>query len=279
MTLGNGSAPNNRYISILPGATALTIAGSDPSGGAGLQADLKTFQQLGVYGMSVVTLITVQNTQSVRHVEVLSPELIASQFEAVIEDIPPRAVKTGALGNSNVVQAVAEKLADLDCPIIVDPVMVSKHGDALVDEDVIRAYKQYLLPHTYLVTPNRFEAEQLTGLTLDSEQAAAKAIHQLHSLGARYVLIKLGEIKGQSQHVLGLGAENKGLHTVHLNNNNTHGTGCILSAAIAAKLALGETNIETAVLFGIHRTHEAIYTNTGLGHGIHPAEIRGMLRD
>jgi hydroxymethylpyrimidine/phosphomethylpyrimidine kinase len=266
-------------VTIAPHAIALTIAGSDPSGGAGLQADLKTFQQLGVYGMSVVTLLTVQNTQAVRQVEVLSPQLIIAQLDAVLDDIPPRVIKTGALGAANVVQAIGERLQDVTSPIIVDPVLVSKHGDSLASDDVVAAYMEHLLPQAFLVTPNRFEAERLTGLSLDTEDSVAEAVYRLQTAGAQHVLIKLGEIDGQSHHVLSLDDENVGLITPRLPNKNTHGSGCILSAAITASMALGQTDLQSAVLFGIHRTYEAIYANTKLGKGIHPADTRGMLHD
>ncbi len=141
-----------------PQATALTIAGSDPSGGAGLQADLKVFQQLGVYGMSVVTLLTVQNTQAVSRVEVMSTDLILQQLDAVMQDIPPKAIKIGALGNANVVQAVGERLAKLETPIVVDPVLVSKHGHPLASDDVVDAYRKFLFPIATVITPNRLEA-------------------------------------------------------------------------------------------------------------------------
>jgi len=264
---------------LYPDATALTVAGSDPSGGAGLQADLKTFQQLGVYGMSVVTLITVQNTQAVTHVEVLSPKLILDQLDAVLSDIPPRAIKIGALGNTDVVRAVAERLNDVKCPIVVDPVLVSKHGHLLAADDVVDAYRTKLLPHAFLVTPNRFEAERLTGLKLIDEASVAEAIHRLQGFGAKYVLIKLGEVNGQSQHMLGLEDADHCIETPRLKRNNTHGSGCILAAAITAKLAIGESDISAAVHFGIHRAYEAVYVNTQLGKGIHPAEIRGMRRE
>jgi hydroxymethylpyrimidine/phosphomethylpyrimidine kinase len=270
------SAPGNDPRSIVPKAVALTIAGSDPSGGAGLQADLKTFQQLGVYGMSVVTLITVQNTQAVEQVEILSPTLIAAQLETVLEDIPPRAIKTGALGNASVVKTVGQRLADVACPIVVDPVLVSKHGHSLVSEDVVAAYQEYLLPHATLVTPNRFEAQRLTGLDVDNEESVAEAIYRLEQYGVKHVLLKLGEIDGQSHHVLSLEGSNRSFAVPRLPTDNTHGTGCILSAAITAKLALGETDIQAAVLYGIRRTFEAIHANSQLGRGVHPAEIRAM---
>ena len=276
MTSQNSDQPATRQITLAPNATALTIAGSDPSGGAGLQADLKTFQHLGVYGMSVVTLITVQNTQSVKRVEVLSPDLVIAQLDAVLDDIPPRATKVGALGNAAVVRAVGERLQKVECPIIVDPVLVSKHGHELATEDVIEAYEEHLLPHATLITPNRFEAERLTGRTLDNEDAVAEAIYVLQQLGAKHVLIKLGEVNGDSQHVLSLPTGNVGILTPRLTAQNTHGTGCILAAAITAALALGESDINNAVHFGIQRTFETIQFDSELGKGIRPAEVRAM---
>ncbi len=264
---------------LVPDATALTIAGSDPSGGAGLQADLKTFQQVGVYGMSAVTLLTVQNTLGVTQVEVLSPKLVRDQMDAVLTDIPPKAIKTGALGNAKVVRAVAEGLQGVTCPIVVDPVLISKHSHMLVTDDVVDAFKTYLLPRAFLVTPNRFEAERLTGLTLDNENAIAKAVYLLQQYGAQHVLIKLGNVNGKSHHLLSGADRNNLLETPRLATDNTHGTGCILSAAITARFAQGETQVDDAVLFGIHRAYEAICLNSKLGRGIHPADIRGMVRE
>jgi hydroxymethylpyrimidine/phosphomethylpyrimidine kinase len=234
---------------------------------------------LGVYGMSVVTLITVQNTQTVARVEVLSPTLILEQLDVVLADIPPRAIKVGALGNADVVRAVGERLSEVGCPIIVDPVLVSKHGHSLANDEIVEAYKQYLLPHALLVTPNRFEAQRLTGLQLDSEDEVAKAIYILQQLGTRHVLIKVGEIDGQSQHVLSLSDQNVGILMPRVQTTHTHGTGCILAAAITAKLARGETDVSEAVHFGIERTYETLQIETELGKGLHPAEIRAMSRE
>jgi hydroxymethylpyrimidine/phosphomethylpyrimidine kinase len=266
-------------LRITPSATALTIAGSDPSGGAGLQADLKTFQHLGVYGMSVVTLLTVQNTQAVTRVLVMPTDLILQQLLAVLPDIPPRAIKTGALGNADVVNMISEELSKVTCPIVVDPVLVSKHGHLLADDDVVAAYRKKLLPHAFLVTPNRFEAERLTGLQLTDEESVCEAIQRIRDLGAKFVLIKMGIADGMSQHMLGTAEANYAIDIPALRRNNTHGSGCILAAAITAKLALGESDISAAVHFGIHRAYEAVYLNTHLGQGIHPAEIRAMRRE
>jgi hydroxymethylpyrimidine/phosphomethylpyrimidine kinase len=263
-------------IKIAPRAVALTIAGSDPSGGAGLQADLKTFQQLGVYGMSVVTLLTVQNTQAVHRVEVLDPALIVEQFDAVMADIPPRAIKVGALGNAAVVRAIGERLQGQRVPLVVDPVLVSKHGHQLVTDDVVEAYKQYLIPHATLITPNRFEAERLTGVSLADPREFAEVMFRLDALGAGQVLLKLGAIDGQSHHVFGTRDENLVIATPRLDGLNTHGAGCILSASIAAAFALGVSEVEAAIHFGIHQTFDALSLNTRLGKGVHPADVRGM---
>jgi len=263
-----------------PHATALTIAGSDPSGGAGLQADLKTFQQLGVYGMSVVTLLTVQNTQQVSHVEVLSPRLVRSQLDAVLADIPPQAIKIGALGNADVVQVVADGLRNQNCPVVVDPVLVSKHGHPLVTDDVVQAYRERLLPQAFVVTPNRFEAERLTGIPLHDDDAVAQTLRHFIAYGVQHVLIKQGEVNGQSQHWYGTGKGNQEIieliQTPRLTTNNTHGTGCVLSAAITACLACRPTSPREAIAFGLQRTLQAIECNTRLGQGIHPAETRAM---
>src|SRR5512147_2530693 len=141
--------------------TAMTIAGSDPSGGAGIQADLKTFHQRGVYGTSVITLVTVQNTQRVSAVEILSPKLVAGQLDAVLEDIPPSAAKTGALGDEKIVALLAERAPKFEFPLVVDPVMISKHGQSLMTEAAREVFAGLLLPCAFLVTPNLYEAGEL----------------------------------------------------------------------------------------------------------------------
>ncbi len=150
-------------------AVALTIAGSDPSGGAGLQADLKTFHQHGVYGMSVVTLLTVQNTQTVGAVRVLDTDFVIEQLDAVLADIPPGAAKTGALGKASVIEVIADVAEGLEIPLVVDPVMISKHGAPLLAEDAISVLKTKLLPRAFLVTPNLPEATALTGVEISGE--------------------------------------------------------------------------------------------------------------
>jgi hydroxymethylpyrimidine/phosphomethylpyrimidine kinase len=257
-------------------ATALAIAGSDPSGGAGLQADLKTFQQLGVYGMSVVTLLTVQNTRAVSRVEVLPSELVLAQLDAVISDIAPRAIKTGALGTAEVVRALGERLVNDPAMLVVDPVLVSKHGNSLADEDVAEAYRTHLLTRADLITPNRFEAERLSGVTLGDEDSLERATKALLQLGARRVLIKAGTFNDKSLHVY---ADADGVRTIEserLDASNTHGTGCILAATITAQLATGATDFFAVAERAVAQTHQSIACNTRLGRGIHPAETRAI---
>ncbi|HMO13375.1 MAG TPA: bifunctional hydroxymethylpyrimidine kinase/phosphomethylpyrimidine kinase [Pirellulaceae bacterium] len=263
----------------MPQAIALTIAGSDPSGGAGLQADLKTFQQLGVFGMSFVTLLTVQNSMGGSRVELVSPDLIVEQLSCVLNDIPPTAIKTGALGSHLVVEHVATALEHVECPIVVDPVLVSKHGHSLANDDVVVAYFESLLPLATLITPNRFEAERLTGFPILDEPSAMKAMERFHDRGVQNVLLKFGLSGEEMVNFLSLNGECVRLTSSRLAFNNTHGTGCVLSAAIAAKLASGELNLESAVSFGIARTHESIQVDIGIGHGIRPVDVRRMSRN
>jgi hydroxymethylpyrimidine/phosphomethylpyrimidine kinase len=268
-------------ITIATNATVLTIAGSDPSGGAGLQADLKTFQQLGCYGMSVVTLLTVQNTEGVDRVEVLPIDLVEQQIDAVLSDIPPRIIKTGALGSADMIRAVAGKLRDSDAPLIVDPVLVSKHGHKLADDECIEAYRDELLPLANVFTPNRFEAEALLGEKLDSLQDLADAAARLQSLGPQYVVLKAGERDGHRHHMFASGkAEVMDLAMEPIDSKHTHGAGCVLSAAIAGQLALvAEGDLTQELLDHVLRfatavVHHAIEFAPELGHGLGPVETR-----
>jgi hydroxymethylpyrimidine/phosphomethylpyrimidine kinase len=250
-------------------AVALTIAGSDPSGGAGLQADLKTFQAFGVYGEAVVTLITVQNTQRVSRVETLPASLVAQQIEAVVSDIPPTAAKTGALGSVEIVEAVAELAKSFTFPLIVDPVMISKHGARLLSPAAEEALKRKLLPLAYLVMPNIPEAEALTGRKIQTEQDMLTAGQALCDLGCKAALIKGGHREGQPTDVLVTSGAAQSFVGVRVETTNTHGTGCTLSAAITAGLALGnslENSIQRAKSF----VQQAIEQAPGLGHGYGP---------
>ena len=214
---------------------ALTIAGSDPSGGAGLQADLKTFHQFGVYGEAVVTLITVQNTLRVARVECLDPELVRQQIQAVVEDIRPGAAKTGALGNAAIVEAVAELAGEFGFPLVVDPVMISKHGAALMAEDARRVLRERLLPRASLLTPNLAEAEALAGFDIYGATCAARPGASRKWVPAPF----WSRRPGAATDVLLADGEWYEFSAPRLETRHTHGTGCTYSAAITAELAKG----------------------------------------
>ncbi len=253
----------------------MTIAGSDPSGGAGLQADLKTFHQHGVYGTSVVTLLTVQNTQRVTSVEVLSPQFVISQLDAVLEDIPPAAAKTGALGNAVVIEAVAASAEHFPFPLVVDPVMISKHGDSLIDESAVELLKIKLLPRAFLVTPNRQEAQRLSGCQITDVASMEKAAAIIAEMGAANVLIKGGCIDGNSVDLLWADGRSHRLTAKRIETKHTHGTGCVLSAAITARLASGDELI-TAVTAAKKFVTTAILYHPGIGKGIGPVNLHGQ---
>ncbi len=247
-----------------PRRVALTIAGSDPSGGAGIQADLKTFHQFGVYGEAAITLLTVQNTMGVRRVECIAPDLIQQQIQAVLEDIPPDAIKLGALGNVGIIEAVAAALADATAPLIIDPVMVSKHGAPLMNADAIAAFKKLLIPRAFLISPNLPEALSLTGQ--EDMKAAAKALVEW---GARTVLIKGGHLAGNRSDDLLLHNGWTEFPQERIETRHTHGTGCTYSAAITAELAKG-TELTEAITLAKKFVTEAIRTAPGLGQGSGP---------
>ncbi len=248
---------------------ALTIAGSDPSGGAGLQADLKTFHQHGVYGASVLTLVTVQNTLCVSAVEVLAPDLVARQLQAVLEDVPPGAAKIGALGNAAVMGIVAEAAAGFSFPLVVDPVMISKHGAPLMDEEA-RALVPTLLAHATLVTPNVHEASVLLGRSVtDVASARVAALDLAECLGCA-VLLKGGHVDDDDAvDVLAVGDAIVELRSPRVVTRHTHGTGCTYSAAIAARLARGDA-LDEAVRGAKAWLTEALRTPPGVGRGIGP---------
>ncbi len=248
---------------------ALTIAGSDPSGGAGIQADLKTFHQFGVYGEAVITLITVQNTMGVRRVECLPADLVTEQLAAVLEDIPPSAVKTGALGNAEIATAVAMSAANFGCPLIVDPVMVSKHGAPLLPAEAAGAVRSKLLPRAALITPNLAEAEALTGIEVRTLEQMREAARKLAGLGAAAVLVKGGHLAGEATDILYAKGEWHEFPARRLDTRHTHGTGCTYSAAITAGLALGKDLLD-AIAEAKRFISSAIRTSPGLGSGAGP---------
>ncbi|MEX2264952.1 MAG: bifunctional hydroxymethylpyrimidine kinase/phosphomethylpyrimidine kinase [Bryobacteraceae bacterium] len=248
---------------------ALTIAGSDPSGGAGVQADLKTFHQFGVYGEAVLTLVTVQNTCRVDSVECLNPELVLAQLQAVIEDIPPDAAKTGALGNEALVKAIANAAAEFRFPLVVDPVLVSKHGAALVSGNAVSALAEHLLPRAFLVTPNLHEAVLLTGMGVNDVESMRRAARKLCGMGARAALVKGGHLEGDAVDVLCFEGRIREFSAPRIVTRHTHGTGCTYSAAITAALSRGEP-LESAVEVAKRYVSAAIATSPGLGRGSGP---------
>jgi hydroxymethylpyrimidine/phosphomethylpyrimidine kinase len=252
--------------------TALTIAGSDSGAGAGIQADLKTFAAHGVYGTSAITALTAQNTLGVEGVHVVPDDFVTAQIEAVVSDLGCDAVKTGMLANATIVEAVAAAIESLELPnLVVDPVMVAKSGDHLLDEEAVHALRWTLLRLARVVTPNIPEAERITGLqNIVDEEGMLRAARRMREMGARAVLIKGGHLSADALDLL-LDDEGR----VHLfrgariETTSTHGTGCTLAAAIAASLARG-TTLEEAVGTAKRFVAEAIRHAPRLGHGHGP---------
>jgi hydroxymethylpyrimidine/phosphomethylpyrimidine kinase len=248
---------------------ALTIAGSDPSGGAGIQADLKTFHQFGVYGMSVLTVLTVQNTTRVSSVDPLQPAYVEQQLDAVLEDIPPQAAKTGALGNREIIATIARRAAGFAFPLVVDPVMISKHGAALLADDGRAALATELLPRAFLVTPNLSEAAALAGIAVADVAAMEEAARRIAGLGAQAVLVKGGHLTAEATDVLFYEGRVERFPGRRLDSRHTHGTGCTYSAAITAELAKGRSLV-AAVGSAKRFITDAIAGAPGLGRGCGP---------
>lgn len=248
---------------------ALTIAGSDPSGGAGIQADLKTFHQFGVYGEAVLTLLTVQNSVTVSRVEILSPTLVLEQFLAVIDDIPPAAAKTGALGNTEVIEILSLALHTTRFPLVVDPVMISKHGAPLIEETARLSLRKHMLPCATLVTPNLHEAAALTGLEVNSLESMKESARRLAGETGAAILVKGGHLTESATDILFDSGHFHEFAGRRFDTPHTHGTGCTYSAAITACLALGLPLVESVARAKRFIT-EAIRTNPGLGHGNGP---------
>jgi len=251
---------------------ALTVAGSDPSGGAGIQADLKVFHQFGVYGEAAIAAITVQNSLGVSHVEPLAPSLVARQIRSVLEDIPPAAVKTGALGSAANVLAISGLAREFGFPLVVDPVMTGSHGGTLLSDDALPALLDHLLPLATLVTPNLYEAFALTGIDITGPSAMRAAAERIVSAGAKAVLVKGGHLEGAPTDVLLYDGQWFEFGSERIATSHTHGTGCVYSAAITAGLALGRS-LPDAVKTARAWVTEAIRTNPGLGSGSGPLNL------
>ena len=250
-------------------SVALTIAGSDPSGGAGIQADLKTFHRFGVYGEAVITLLTVQNTCSVGGVKVLDIDLVLAQLEAVLSDIPPQAAKTGALGNQEMVEALAARAKSFPFPLVVDPVMISKQGARLMENDAIESMRRDLLPCSFLIMPNLSEAAALTERSVSTVAEMRDAAFALCDLGAHATLVKGGHLEGDAVDVFVMNGDVHEFVGGRVVTRHTHGTGCTYSAAITAGLAKGD-DLFKAIYDAKHFVTRAIASNPGLGSGNGP---------
>jgi len=251
---------------------ALTIAGSDPSGGAGIQADLKTFAAFDVYGASAITAITVQSTRGVESVTPLEADLVSAQIEAVAGDLAIDATKIGMLATAAIVEAVAAAIKELELPlVVVDPVLVSTSGTGLLDDDGVRSLCRDLMPLARVVTPNLPEAEALTGMRLDSLAAVRDAARRLHKIGAAAVIVTggHGEWEPDVVDLLFDGHQFHELRTSRVRGRQTHGTGCTFASAVAAGLALGQSLPEAAARAQQY-VAGAIAHAPGIGHGRGP---------
>jgi hydroxymethylpyrimidine/phosphomethylpyrimidine kinase len=254
-----------------PIPVALTIAGSDSGGGAGIQADLRTFAFHKVHGTSAITCITAQNTLGVTRVDALPVEAVTAQIQAVVSDIGVQATKTGMLLNQAIIAAVAQQVAELPLGhLVVDPVMVSRTGAQLIDDSAIATLRDTLIPLATLVTPNRYEAQLLGGLEIATLETMQLAAQKIYKLGAKAVLVKGGSMTGELRgvDVFFDGDRCETLKTTTVNTNDTHGTGCTLSAAIAANLALGKSLADS---IQIAKT----YVTTALQHSLRIGKGQG----
>jgi hydroxymethylpyrimidine/phosphomethylpyrimidine kinase len=251
---------------------ALTIAGSDSGGGAGIQADLKTFQELGVFGMSALTAVTAQNTLGVQAVYPMSAEAVEKQIDSIGEDLGTDALKTGMLFNAEIIEAVAGKIKKFHWEkVVVDPVMIAKGGASLLQNEAVNALKKYLLPISLIITPNIPEAEVLTGMSILTIEDKKEAAKKLLDLGVKNVVIKGGhdEQTNEAADVLFNGHEFFYFTTKRIETKNTHGTGCTFSAALTSELAKG-SSIYDAVATAKHFIQAAIEFDLGIGAGHGP---------
>ncbi len=256
---------------------ALTIAGSDPGGGAGIQADLKAFTVHRVFGLSVVTAMTAQNTTGVQGVFAPEPEFVALQMQSVLDDFPVSAAKTGMLFSGEIISAVARALESTDFPLVVDPVCVSQSGHKLLQEEAVQALKDEIVPLAALITPNRPEVKLLTGMSrISSRDDVLEAISRLQDMGAKAVLLKGGHFRETDRETdevtdwLGIpGKEPRAITRPRVHTTSNHGTGCTLSAAIAANLALG-MDMQEAVEKGRDYLQLALEQSFPLGRGHGP---------
>jgi hydroxymethylpyrimidine/phosphomethylpyrimidine kinase len=255
----------------------LAIAGSDSGGGAGIQADLKTMLALGVHGMTVICAVTAQNSVGVQGYWELPAEAVAAQLDSVLGDIGAQAIKTGMLASPVLVGTVCDALAEVAAPVVVDPVAVSKHGDSLLSAGTLDAVRERLLPLATVVTPNLLEAGLLTGTTITDEAQMLTAARRISAMGPQWVLVKGGHLPGHPVDLLFDGDRAIRLPGERIDVEHTHGTGCTLASAIAARLALGD-DVPTAVEAAKAYVTGAIAAGFPLGAGIGPVDHGWQLR-
>jgi hydroxymethylpyrimidine/phosphomethylpyrimidine kinase len=250
---------------------ALSIAGSDSGGGAGIQADLKTFSALGIYGMTAITAVTAQNTRAVTEVIELPPEAVAQQIDAVVSDIGVDAAKTGMLSNAPIVEMVAARIREHRlATLVVDPVMISKAGAPLLRPEAMDALRTNMLPLALVLTPNIHEASALTGRRISTVDEMEDAARVLYQLGPRYVVIKGGHLPGAPTDIVFDGGRIDRLEGTRIETRHTHGTGCVFSAAITAYLARGQ-DVPEAIRLAKRFITRAIEQALPLGSGHGPA--------
>ncbi len=249
---------------------ALTIAGSDSGGGAGIEADLKTFAAFDVYGTAAITSVTAQNTKEVRAVHDIPAEIVSEQIDTVLDDISVISVKTGMLSNSEIIQTVAEKIDDWNLEVIVDPVMVTKSGDQLIKDEAVERYIEEMIPRSLIITPNIREGEKLTGIKIKSIEDMKDAAQKLHEMGAKNVVVKTGDAGEEVVDIFFDGKEISEIYGEKFTSHK-HGTGCTFSSAITANLAKGNSvkrSVETAKRF----IDDAIKNGLDIGEGEKPVD-------
>jgi len=249
---------------------ALTIAGSDSGGGAGIEADLKTFSAFDVYGTAAVTSVTAQNTKEVRAVHDIPAEIVSEQIDTVLDDIPVDSVKTGMLSNSEIIETVAEKMDEWGLQVVVDPVMVTKSGDQLIKDEAVEKYINEMVPRSLIITPNIREGEKLTGVNINSIEDMKNAAQELHEKGAENVVVKTGDAGEEVVDIFFDGKEFTEIYGEKFTSHK-HGTGCTFSSAITANLAKGNSvkrSVKTAKRF----IDDAIKNGLDIGEGEKPVD-------
>ncbi|HWK21423.1 MAG TPA: bifunctional hydroxymethylpyrimidine kinase/phosphomethylpyrimidine kinase [Ureibacillus sp.] len=249
---------------------ALTIAGSDSGGGAGIQADIKTFQELGVFGTSAITALTAQNTVGVHGIFEVTPDFLKKQVEAVLSDFDVKVIKTGMLFSEELIEVVVEVVRRYNIPLVVDPVMIAKGGESLLQEHAVTALKTRLLPLTLICTPNIPEAEVLTGININTEHDIKIAAEKILAMGVQYVVIKGGHLKGEiAMDTVYWKDGSFTMTTPRVQTKDTHGTGCTFSSAITAHIAKG-FSVQDAIIESKKFIHLAISNPLSIGHGHGP---------